>query len=168
MSRRNILIYLLILIIGFIVAYNIIGQQDFGGDGNREIIVYYATRDAMYLAQEKRVVKGDGLYRNTVEELLKGPETSSLSPTIPEGVELLNFNIKGNIIYLDFNNALCDNHWGGSTGESLTVYSIVNTMVQFEEIDAVQLLIEGEKVDTLAGHMYLLEPLTMNKSIVKK
>ncbi|QTL97098.1 spore germination-like protein [Iocasia frigidifontis] len=168
MSRRSLLIYLLILIIGFIIVYNIIGEQDFSGDDSREVIVYYATRDAMYLDQERRTVKQDGLYRNTVEELLKGPETSSLSPTIPEGVELLKLSLRDNIIYLDFNNALLDNHWGGSTGESLTVYSIVNTMVQFEEIDAVQILIEGEKIETLAGHMYLLEPLEMNESIVKK
>lgn len=168
MSRRSILIYLFIIIIGFIIVYNIIGEQDFSGDDSREVIVYYATRDAMYLDQERRTIKQDGLYRNTVEELLKGPETSSLSPTIPEGVELLNLSLEGNVMYLDFNNALRDNHWGGSTGESLTIYSIVNTMVQFEGIDAVQLLIEGEKIETLVGHMYLLEPLKMNDSIVKK
>ena len=61
---------------------------------------------------------------------------------------------------MDFSRDLVRHFTGGSTGEEMLVGSVVNTMTGFSEIRKVQILIDGEKVETLAGHMDLSAPLT--------
>jgi spore germination protein GerM len=51
-------------------------------------------------------------------------------------------------------------HRGGSLDEIFTVYSIVNTLTEnLPAIAAVQLLVNGHQVDTLAGHVDVRRPL---------
>lgn len=132
-----------------------------------EIDLYFSTQNAMYLVAEKRAVGSENLYENTLFQLIKGPSSSELGETIPDGVEVLDIKIEEGTAYLDFNRALVENHWGGSTGELLTVYSIVNTMTQFPEIERVMFLIEGENIETLAGHMDLSKPIDRNTDLLK-
>ncbi len=51
-------------------------------------------------------------------------------------------------------------HTGGSLDEALAVFAIVNALtVNLPDITAVQILIDGKEVDTLAGHIDLRHPL---------
>ena len=51
-------------------------------------------------------------------------------------------------------------HRGGALDEIFTVYSIVNTLTDnLPAIVAVQLLVDGHQVDTLAGHVDVRRPL---------
>jgi spore germination protein GerM len=69
----------------------------------------------------------------------------------------------GDTLVLDFSRELQTNHSGGSAGELLTVYSIVNTLAEnIHGISRVQILVEGNEVETLAGHLDLREPLSPN------
>jgi spore germination protein GerM len=62
--------------------------------------------------------------------------------------------------FVDVSQELSTNHPGGSMYEALTVYTIVNALtVNLPDITAVQILIEGREVDTLAGHIDLRHPL---------
>jgi spore germination protein GerM len=133
----------------------------------KKVSVYFSTERAMYLAPEKRLVKKDNLFQNTINKLIEGPKDNVLNKTIPDGVKLLGIEVEDGRARINFNRALVDNHWGGSTGERMTVYSIVNTLTQFSEIRRVLILIEGKRVETLVGHMDLSEPLSFNKKIIK-
>ncbi|MFW5787191.1 MAG: GerMN domain-containing protein [Halanaerobiales bacterium] len=135
-----------------------------------EVDLYFATNDAMYLKPEKRKIEDDGsdFYRNVIDSLIEGPNDSTLRETIPEDVQLIDINIKDELIKVNFNQELIENHWGGSTGERLTVYSIVNTLTQFSELEEVMIMIEGEEQETLVGHMDLSGPLVFNEGIVQK
>ncbi|MFW6381151.1 MAG: GerMN domain-containing protein [Bacillota bacterium] len=130
--------------------------------------LYFTTDNALYLQGEERSIQGDNIYLKAIEELIAGPESSSLGPTIPRGVRVLELRMEGKTVFIDFNTALRENHWGGSTGERMTVYSIVNTLTQFPGIDEVQILLEGENINTLVGHMDLSGPLKFNQDILKK
>lgn len=167
LKDKKIIILIVIAIILVFILISIRQQEEVIVE-KKEVLVYFSTKDAMYLTAEERFVTSDYLYENTIKELIKGPQTSSLSPTIPDRVELISIEIEDNLAYLNFNQALVKNHWGGSAGESLTVYSIVNTMVQFAEIAEVIILIEGEQINTLAGHLDLSIPLEENFEIVKE
>ena len=60
------------------------------------------------------------------------------------------------------------NHPGGSLDEILTVYAIVDALTDnLPAITAVQILIDGEEVDTLAGHVDLRRPLRKNLAWVE-
>ncbi|NLM98286.1 MAG: GerMN domain-containing protein [Halanaerobiaceae bacterium] len=170
MNRKNLLLILIFLLIGFGIIY-ILNQKDAGGgtESTDEVKLYYSTKDAMYLKAEIRKIENySNKYEATIKELINGPVSSDLTHTIPEGVKLLDIKIEGNRAILNFNRALVDNHWGGSTGEILTVYSIVNTITQFPEIETVRILIEGKEIETLAGHLDLSTDLSAAEGPVKK
>jgi hypothetical protein len=58
-------------------------------------------------------------------------------------------------------------HPGGSTNELLTIYTIVDALtLNLPAITAVQLLVDGKEVDTLAGHVDLRRPLPKNLALV--
>ena len=63
--------------------------------------------------------------------------------------------------YLDFSHHLADGQIGGTTAELLTVTSILKTVFGAfpNEIKHVQILIAGEEVETLAGHLNISQPL---------
>jgi len=133
----------------------------------KEVKLYFSYNQAQNLKAEVREVKTDKLYKNTIRELIKGPSKEDLGRTIPEGTELINLELEEDILTLNFNSNFRKNHWGGSTGEIMTIYSIVNTMCQFSEVDQVLFLLEGEQVESLVGHVSLNEPVSSNNKLIK-
>ena len=82
--------------------------------------------------------------------------------TIPRGTVLNETYIDSQqTAYLDFSNHLTDGHIGGTTAELLTVTAILKTVFDAfpDEIEQVQILIDGAEVKTLAGHLNLSQPL---------
>ena len=136
--------------------------------GEQEVELYFATPDAMYLKPETRIVPGEDFYYEVLGELIAGPQEEGLVRTIPEGTEIREIVRENETAYLDFNNVLRDQHPGGSAGERMTVYSIVNTMTAVPGIQEVYILIEGEEIETLAGHMDLTLNYTFNYDIVEE
>ena len=63
--------------------------------------------------------------------------------------------------YLDFSHHLADGQIGGTTAEVITVTSILNTVFEAfpDEIRHVQILIDGEEVEKLSGHLDISNPL---------
>ena len=139
------------------------------GNNKVEISLYFSEQNGDYLQAEKReIAMVPGLARATVEELIAGPKTKGLLRTVPEGTQLLDINVENGLCRVDLSKEFKDNHWGGSSGEILTVYSLVDTLTQFSSIDKVEILVEGQKVETLAGHMDLSVPVMRNTQIVKE
>lgn len=162
---KLILLLIIFVLIIFAVYYfidktNLIVKE-------KTINLYFATPDAMYLETEERTIKGRNLYKEAVNALINGPNDSNLAKTIPEGVKVLNISKNNDTILVDFSEEIVKNHWGGSAGERLTVYSIVHTLAQFDGIKQVKFIIEGEEVETLVGHMDLSVPLKPNQDILK-
>jgi hypothetical protein len=63
-------------------------------------------------------------------------------------------------VLIDFSRELRDNHPGGSAAERATVDAILRTIaLNFPEVRACTLLVAGEQVETLAGHLALDRPL---------
>ncbi|OCL25375.1 spore gernimation protein [Orenia metallireducens] len=132
----------------------------------KEVKLYFSDAQAQYLTAEIREIKSNNLYENVIKELIKGPETKGLEMTIPTQTKLLGIELKGRTATVDFSKEIQTNHWGGSTGETVTVYSIVNTLTALDGVDKVQILVEGSKVQTLVGHLELEEPLTFNSNLI--
>ena len=69
---------------------------------------------------------------------------------------------------MDFSSALAEDHPGGSTGELITVYSIVDTLLtNFPSQSKVQILIQGKPRETLSGHIDIRKPLSKNTDIIR-
>ncbi|GAJ20538.1 unnamed protein product, partial [marine sediment metagenome] len=73
----------------------------------------------------RKISQIPSLARQAVIELIKGPESSDFYRTIPEGTQVNEVYIADDIAYLDLSEEIFKNHPGGSSGELMTVYSIV-------------------------------------------
>ena len=100
-----------------------------------------------------------------LEEIVKAlTETSpdDLINPIPKGTSLYAAYLDDHsTAYLDFSRDLADAHIVGTMAEFLTVSAILQTVqANFpDQIRRVQILIEGQEVDTLAGHIDISKPL---------
>lgn len=134
----------------------------------KEVKLFFGDEETEHLKFEKRNIKkgpAETEMKEAIAELLKGP-SGKLDKTIPDGTRLLGINIKGNIANIDFSKEIIQNHSGGSYGELQTIYSIINTItLNFPEIKEVQLLIEGKREKTLAGHIDISLPLGQDTKI---
>jgi len=102
----------------------------------------------------------DAQVHRAVEELINWTGTQTVSPVAPESRVREVWVSRGGIAYIDFGRSFADFSGGGSLGELHTVYSVVTTVMEsFPEIFAVQFLVEGELIETLAGHVDLSRPL---------
>ncbi len=128
-------------------------------------VVYFGCPDAASLVPE--FFQGEGTVEERVASLLAGPKQSHLSAVVPEGVEFLGYSQRGDVLYLNFSYHLLTNHPGGSAGELLTVYAIVNSLVGVQGVRRVQILVEGRSISTLAGHLDLREPLEKDFGILE-
>lgn len=133
-------------------------------------VLYFSNKEADKLVKEKREIKvsEQEMKKAILEELIKGPEDPGLERTIPEDVKVLGVTVEEGIASTDFSGEMRSSHWGGSTGEILTVYSIVNTLGELSDVEQVRFLIEGEEIDTLLGHMDLSEPVHPDWGLVQK
>lgn len=52
----------------------------------------------------------------------------------------------------------------GAGGESLAISSLAKTYFQFEEVKSIEVLVDGEKVESLMGHVDLMHPMTRDNS----
>lgn len=133
------------------------------------VVLYFSDAQGKGLVKEERSIpKVEGIARATIEELIKGPAPgSALIPTIPQGTQLKDINVrKDGLCIVDFSEELVKNHKGGSTGEALTVYSIVNTLAQFPTVKQVKILVDGKEIQSLAGHLDVSEALAPDHSLV--
>jgi len=135
-----------------------------------QLVVYHATKDAMYLVPEAHKVPVDSHpARTAMELLLAGTKNPELVKVMPEGTQLKNLTIKDHIAYADFNEKLNKrNGGGGSASEILLVAAIVNTLTEFPDIHQVQIMVNGKKIETISGHMDTSEPLSRSEKIIKK
>ena len=129
----------------------IIPEEEISEEQMRQTIVslYFYNEDSQSLMPEGRLIDVKKLveepYKTLMELLIEGPQNSSLSKTIPDGTKINKIELKGDTLYIDLSKEFIENHSGGETKESATIYSIVNTMTNLTEVNAVKILIDGEE-----------------------
>lgn len=136
-----------------------------------EVTLYFADKDGNSLAPEVRTIqKTEGMAKAAVGELIAGPSAGiDLLPTIPQGTELLDINIKEDgLCIVDFSADLIGEGAGGVIPDNLMVYSIVNTLSEFPSIDRVQFRIEGQIVETLGENISALAPIAADPGLISK
>lgn len=143
-------------------------EQQFPAGEMREIVLYFASADGEALEAEVRSIpRQEGIARATVNQLISGPKAEGLLPTIPAATILEDINIRDGICTVDFSGELSSNHPGGLKNEQLTVYSIVNTLSQFDSVKQVRILVDGKAVESLAGHVDVSEAMAPYDSLIK-
>jgi spore germination protein GerM len=133
--------------------------------------LYYVAESGLELVGVEREVpyaeSAVDQAQRLVEAQLRPPE-APLAQAIPEGTALRSvFVTERGEAYVDLSAEISSKHPGGSIEELFTVYAIVNVItVNLPAITAVQILVDGREVETLAGHVDLRRPLVKNLKLL--
>ncbi len=137
-----------------------------GVAATKEVKLYLSDEEGLQLAAVKKNIQAGELSSEIKEAVAALAEDSS--GTIPSGTRVLDVRVKDGIAYVDFSPEIITNHEGGSSGESQTVYSIVDTItLNFPAVKYVQILVNGKTVQTIAGHIDVSLPLGPDRDIIK-
>lgn len=100
----------------------------------------------------------------TLRALLMGPpQDSTLVRVIPEEVEIRGVSFERGTLTANFSHALRDRFRGGAREERLLLESIIRTLGQFDGVEQIQLLIEGERNTSVGGHVLLAQPFPVQR-----
>lgn len=108
--------------------------------------------------------------QETIKAMFKELETppTGFEKPLPKGTILLGATISADgVATIDLSPEFQKNFGGGSTGEQMTMYSIVNTLTTLENVKSVQFLLDGKKQDGILGNIDTSKPLKRNESLIK-
>lgn len=135
-------------------------------DEKVKISLYFASMDGEHLVVESREIYRTASeidqIKQAVMELING-SSKDLVPVIPDGTVLKEVYLdKNGTAYVDFSAEFVQNHPGGSSGEIMTIYGIVNTLcANFSDVKSVRILVEGKEIETISGHLDTRYPFFM-------
>jgi germination protein M len=129
--------------------------------------VYFSNREGTALVPvRRRVPDQQFLPYGAASALFHGPEPSEPAvATIPEGTRLLGLVIRGGTAYVNVSSEFRSHHGGGSTGEILTLYSVVNTLTEFSDVQNVRFMLDGKPLNTFI-HMDLSQGLARRQDLI--
>jgi germination protein M len=101
---------------------------------------------------------------DSLNALAKAPD----SP-LPSGTQIRGIKLADGLATVDLSREFQTNFHGGTTEESQTVNSILETLGQFPNIDRVQILVEGKSIDALSqlpldGPLDVIHPATARQA----
>lgn len=124
--------------------------EDFGQETDSllstELTLYFASANGMYIVPETRQVyysRNVTQEKLVMDQLLKGPQTEGLISAIPSGTKVNSISISEDGVCVVNLDAAIETVVTGVT-ENVTVYSIVNSLTELDNIKQVQILVNGE------------------------
>ncbi|MEN3004759.1 GerMN domain-containing protein [Dehalobacterium formicoaceticum] len=116
--------------------------QLFYGDAQNEKMVSEA-REISYTPEQDK-------YQVALEALIQGPENQAYMVNIDQNTKVLGTTKEGSDLIVDLSKEF--NTFAGSMAEIMAVGSVVNTMTQFEGIERVKILVQGEELIGPSGN----------------
>jgi hypothetical protein len=139
----------------------------------------YEDNQAYLVAEEREIPNDANFYKNVVQEIIKGPVSEQLYPTIPSDTKVNSVKLENGLVVVDFSKEIITNteeipH--SSTTEILAIFSIVDTLTEFKEIEKVRITIEGKQegqidglyIEDFWGHVGIYEDFSRNEQVLKK
>lgn len=110
------------------------------------------------VVEQRSIAKVEGIGRQTMEELIKGPSGSVYQAVVPTGTKLLDINVKPEGLCIVDLSGEASKISSQEQGE-LMIQAVANTLGQFPSVKEVSFLINGEKVTTLGGLVDIAGPV---------
>ena len=111
---------------------------------NVDLTLYFASENGKYLVKAIRPVEYSSnisLERVIVENLIMGPSGENLYPTINPNTKIQSVTVKDNICYVNLSEDFLIQQ--SNVTPEVTIYSIVNTLVELSNVNKVQIAIGG-------------------------
>ena len=141
------------------VAPSIEKKQSSNKRKTEQITVYYGDPENSKLKVRQRqisFVTDDEKYKAAFKAMQHSDDHAFI-PTWSSQIGLKSLKIQSGIVTLDIH--IPDTARVGSAGELLMIDSLKKTMFQFKEMKAIEILVDGEQVESLMGHLTLPHPI---------
>ncbi|MFA5014541.1 MAG: GerMN domain-containing protein [Actinomycetota bacterium] len=142
------------------------GDNEDTSEDELTIKVYYADEQAEYLIGESRKVSSENRYEEALYELMKLPVDSSLIRLIPDTTIINSVEVENGLARVDLSDNFVENRYQGDAADILLVYSVVNTLTEFQEVNSVTFYIDGKKLNTL-GSLDISSPVYRKNDLIK-
>lgn len=128
--------------------------------------LYYRLGTGGMLGYELRVFRlteGEVSAKVVLDALCAGPGQEELTPLLPSGLLAVSARLEKGVCYANFSALLLENIPDSREEQELVISSIVETLCSLDEVEQVQIMVEGELVDRY-GLMDLSSPLFSHQS----
>lgn len=122
--------------------------------GTLDVTLYFADAEGRYLLPEKRSVAAASVTEQAkylTEQLLAGPQTAGLYPTLPVGTMLLDINVENGVCAVDLSAEFLKNYAALQLPPHLTLLSLANTLTELDGVDQIRLYVEGRQEQSYGG-----------------
>lgn len=124
-----------------------------------QISLYYTDDQMLDLHEQKAEIEySDGKQKLEAAFAAMKKDDAKGEPSLWKHAELRSVKQEGTAVTLDLH--LPDDARLGAPGEMLALEAIEKTYFQFQDVTSIDLLVDGESVDSLMGHMDLDHPIT--------
>ncbi len=121
----------------------------------REVSVYFSDGNTQYVVKETRnvVLRETALLeRYAIDELIKGPNDSSLASTLPEGTSVLSVSTEQRVCIVNFSEEFEQIMEYPLAERIQTLFAVTSTICGGGDVDCVQYYVDGERL--FDGPMY--------------
>ena len=130
-----------------------------------EFPVYYASSDRRYLMKETihvRHTSPEELPMYLLEQLLTPPAGTTLRSALPSGTHFNSVTVENGLCTVDVSEQFDSRRFYAMSAQCLSLLSIVNTLTALEEIDRVEITVEGNLLIRY-GALSIPGPLMMDE-----
>ena len=110
-----------------------------------ELKLYFANENGDMLVPVFRSVvynSNISMERLAIEQIISGPNTDICYPTISKDTKINSVSVKDGVCYIDFDSAFLNEPYDVSA--EVALYSLVNTIVEFSDVNKVAISVNGE------------------------
>jgi hypothetical protein len=137
-----------------------------GHEALRPVHLTFPSKEKPGFMQEEAQIyatSGEGAQVKQVLLLLfKGPKSKDAGPAFPGWAYRDVFFTDSGLAVIDLDPESLKGQNRGTTGEYLSLYTLVKTLTDnFKDLKQVQLLLGGEAKESLAGHLDISQPLSL-------
>lgn len=144
-------------------------RSQFSGMMGRTVTLYFPVEDGSQVCITRAVPQRKNTLRDLLGQLLVVPE--NVEDVFPEGFadeHLRGVSMVDDIAVVNLTQEGAELIRGMSfEDERDCIFCVVNTLTSYAGISRVQFLVEGYKVDQLAGAVYLRSPLVRNPGVIR-
>lgn len=135
---------------------------------NVELTLYFAAENGKHLRKAVRSVEYNSnisLERVVIENLISGPIGEDLYPTINPNTKLISVAVKDKICYVNLSEDFLNQQY--SILPELTIYSLVNSLIELNGVNKVQIAIDGDTNAVFREVISLSSPFERNLDVLK-
>ena len=143
------------------------GEQGTHGDEQMKFMLYFTDASGEKLVATKRTKEyntKEQRERLVLEELMKGPNADGVYPTLNPDTKINSVIVRDGVCYVDFDESFLIQK--NNVTPEVTIYSIVNSLVELNNVDTVQISVNGDNAILYREQLSLTQPYQENMKLL--